>query len=115
MRPLIITYLRHAVPRCYQGNATGLEHLSYENGRLTSDVCLLSGCWICEESDLCPIQYIEVVIGWFSVVVWGAIKMTSSPVGGASDAKCAVLKVPTAETHSWKRTQTRDIQPWWAH
>ena len=88
MRPLIITYVRHAVPGCCKGNATGLEHLSCENERLTGDVCLSSGCWICKESELCPIQDIEVVIGWFSVVMWGAIKMTNSPVGGASEFSC---------------------------
>ena len=88
MRPLIITYVRHAVPRCYKGNARGLEHLSCENERLINDVCLSSGCWIYKESDLCPIQDIEVAIGWFSVVMWGANKMTNLPVGGASEFSC---------------------------
>ena len=88
MRPLIITYVRHAVPGCCKGNTTGLEHLSCENERLTDDVCLSSGCWICEESDLCPAQDIEVVICWFSVVMWGTTKMTNLPVGGASELSC---------------------------
>ena len=88
MRPLIITYGHHAVPGCCKGNATGLEHLSCDNGPLTGDVCLSSGCWICKESDLCPVQDIEVVIGWFSVVMWDAIKMTNLPVGGASEFSC---------------------------
>ena len=88
MRPLIITYVRHAVPGCCKGNTTGLEHLSCENERLTGDVCLSSGCWICKESDLCPVQEIEVVIGWFCVVMWGTINMTNSPVGGASEVSC---------------------------
>ena len=35
--------------------------------------------------DLCPIQDIEVIIDWFNVVMWGAIKMSNSPVGGASE------------------------------
>ena len=76
------------MPGCCKGNAAGLEHLSCENERLTGDVCLSSGCWICKESDLCSVQDIEVVIGWFSVVMWGAIKMTNSPVGGASEFSC---------------------------
>ena len=88
MRPLIITYVRHAVPGCCKGNATGLEHLSCENERLMGDACLSSGYWIYEESDLCPVQDIEGVIGWFSVVMWGANKMTNSPVGGASEFSC---------------------------
>ena len=37
---------------------------------------------------MCPIQDIEVVIDWFSVVIWGAIKMTNSPVGGVSKFSC---------------------------
>ena len=85
MRPLIITYVRHAVPRCCKGNGTGLEHLACENERLTDGVCLSSGCLICKESDLCPVQDIEVVIGWFGVVMWGAIKMMNSPIGGGSE------------------------------
>ena len=76
------------MPRCCKGNATGLEHLSCKNEQLIGDVCLSSGCWVCKESDLCPFQDIEMVIGWFSVVMWGAIKMTKWPVGGASEFSC---------------------------
>ena len=76
------------MPGCCKDNTTGLEHLSCENERLINDVCLSSGCWICKESDLCPVQDVEVVIGWFSVVMWGATKMTNSPVGGASEVSC---------------------------
>ena len=65
-----------------------MEHLSCENERLTNDVCLSSGCWICKESELCPVQEIEVIIGGFSVVMWGAIKMSNSSVGGASEFSC---------------------------
>ena len=85
MRPLITTYVRHAVHRCCKDDATDLERLSCENEWLIDDVCLQSGRWICKEYDLCPVQYIEVVIDWFSVVMWGAIKMTNSPIGGASE------------------------------
>ena len=88
MNPLIITNVRHAVPRCCKGNATCLEHLSCENERLTSDACLSSGCWICKASDMHPVQDTEVVINWFSVVMWSTIKMTNSPVGGASERSC---------------------------
>ena len=88
MRPLITTYVRHAVPGCFKGNATGLEHLSYENERPFGDVCLSNGCWICMESDMCPVQDIEVVIDWFSAVMWGDIKMSNSSVVGASEFSC---------------------------
>ena len=80
MTPLIITYIRHAVPGCCKGNVTGLEHLSYENERLIGDVCLSSGCRICKESDMRPVQGIEVVIDWFSAAMWGAIKMIIHPL-----------------------------------
>ena len=52
MRPLIITYVRHAMPECCKGNTTGLKSLSCENEQLIGEVCLSSGCWICEEYDL---------------------------------------------------------------
>ena len=29
-----------------------------------------------------------MVIDWFSAVMWGAIKMSNSPVGGASEFPC---------------------------
>ena len=93
MSPLIITNVRHAVLGCCKVNAIGLEHLSCENEWLTGDVCLSSGFWICNESELCPIQDIEVVIGWFSVVMWGANKMTNLPVGGASEFSCPLESV----------------------
>ena len=35
-----------------------------------------------------PVQDIEVVIDWFSVVMWGAINMSNSPIGGASEFLC---------------------------
>ena len=88
MRPSIITYVRHDVPGCCKGNATGLEHLSCENGWLTDDVCLSSGYWICKAYDMHPVQDTEVVINLFSVVMWGATKMTNSPVGGANEVSC---------------------------
>ena len=88
MRRFNITYVRHAEVGYCKGNAIGLERLSCENGRLIGDVCLSSGCWIYKESDMCPVQDIEVVIDWFSDVIWGAIKMTNSPVGGASEFSC---------------------------
>ena len=93
MRPLIITYVHHAVPRCCKGNATGLEHLSCENERLTSDACLSSGCWMCKASDMHPVQGTEVVIKWFCVVMWGTIQMTNSPVGGAREFFCPAESV----------------------
>ena len=76
------------MPRCCKGNATGLEHLFCENGWLTNDVCLSSGCWICKASDIQPVQDTEMVINLFSVVMWGSTKMTNSPVGGASEFSC---------------------------
>ena len=88
MRPLIITYVRHAVPGCCKGNAAGLEHISSKNEPLIGDVCLSSGRWICKESDMCPVQDIEVIIDWFSVVMWVAIKTSNLSVGGANQFSC---------------------------
>ena len=88
MRPLISTYVHHAVPGCCKGNATGLERLSCGNEWLIGDVCLSNGCWIGKESNICPVPEIEVVIDWCSAVMWGAIKMTNSLVGGASEVSC---------------------------
>ena len=34
--------------------------------------------------NLICVPFIEVVVDWFSVVMWGAIKMSNLPVGGAS-------------------------------
>ena len=34
---------------------------------------------------MCPVQDVEVVIDWCSVVILGAIKMTNSPGGGVSE------------------------------
>ena len=76
------------MPGCCKGSATGLEHLSCENERLINVVCLSSGCWICKASDMHPVQDAEVVIKWFSFVMWGTIKMTNSPIGGASEFSC---------------------------
>ena len=81
------------MPGCCKGNATGLEHLSCENERLINDVCLSSGCWICKASDMHPVQDTEVVIKWFCVVMWGTIKMTNSPVGGAREFLCPAESV----------------------
>ena len=88
MRPLIITRVCHAVPRCCKGNATGLERLSYDIEWLIGDVCLSSGWRSCEAYDLCPVRDIEVVIRWFSAVMWCAIKMITSTIGGASEFAC---------------------------
>ena len=60
MIPLIITYVRRAMPEWCKGNATDLDRLSCENERLIGDVCLSSWCWIFKERDLCPIQDIDV-------------------------------------------------------
>ena len=40
-----------------------------------------------------PVQDTEVVINWFSVVMWGTIKMTNSPVGGAREFLCPAESV----------------------
>ena len=37
---------------------------------------------------MCPVQDFEVVIDWSSVVMLGAIKMSNSPFGGASEFSC---------------------------
>ena len=71
--------------RCCKGNATGLERVYCDNEWLIGDVCLSSECRSYEECDLCPVQDIKVVIDWFSAVMWGAIKMNNSPIGGGSE------------------------------
>ena len=38
--------------------------------------------------NLICVPFIEVVIDWFSAVMWGAIKMSNSPVGGDSEFSC---------------------------
>ena len=68
------------MPECCKGNATSLERLSCENELLIGDICLLSEYWICKECDLCPVRDIEVAIDWFRAVMWGAIKLSNSPV-----------------------------------
>ena len=40
-----------------------------------------------------PVQDTEVVIDWFNAVMWGAIKMSNSPVGGASEFSCPLKSV----------------------
>ena len=34
------------------------------------------------------LQDTEVVINWFSVVMWVTIKTTNSPIGGANEFSC---------------------------
>ena len=68
----MVTYVRHVVPGCCKANATGLERLSCDNEWLIGDVCLSSECWVCKECDLRPVQDMEVVIDWFSAVMWGS-------------------------------------------
>ena len=40
-----------------------------------------------------PVQDIEAVIKLFCVVMWGTIKMTNSPVGGAREFLCPAESV----------------------
>lgn len=42
----------------------------------------------CEKRDLCPVQDIEVVADCISSVMWGAIRMDSSPIGGTDESAC---------------------------
>ena len=100
MGPLIITEVRHAVPKCCKGNATGLERLSCDNAWLIGGVGLSSEYQSCEECDLCPIQDIEVVIDWFRTAISGAIKMTDSPISAASEFSCPAESVDQEECHA---------------
>ena len=84
MIPLIITYVRHAVLGCYEGNATGLERFSCDHCWLIDGVSLSSVYPSCEEYDLCPVQDIEMVVDWFIVAMWGAIRVCNSSIGDAS-------------------------------
>lgn len=111
MIPLIITSVRHAVPRCCKGNVTGLEPLSCDNEWLVGDAHLSNGCQNCEKCDLCPIQDNEVVIDWFCAVMWGgAIKMSNSPIGCANEFACPAefveQKVGCAENSSINKFST---------
>ena len=36
---------------------------------------------------------IETVIDWFSAVIWGAIKMNNSHIGGAGESSCPLESV----------------------
>ena len=91
--PLIITYVRHAMSGCYKENATGIERLCCDNEWLIGDACLSSGYWSCEDSDLCLFQDIETLIDWFSAVMWGAIRMCNSLIGGANESSCLAKSV----------------------
>lgn len=70
-----------------------MEPLSYDNERLIDDVCLSSEFWSYEECDLCPVEDIEVIIDWFRVVMWGAIRMGNSPISGPSESACLAESV----------------------
>ena len=37
-----------------------------------------------------PFRYSEVTVGWFGAVMWSIIKMSHSPIGGASESACLV-------------------------
>ena len=73
-----------------------MEPLPCNNEWLIDDVCLLNGCWIYKECDLCLVEDIEVVIDWFSAMMWGAIKMSNSPIGGTSEFPCLPKSVDQA-------------------
>lgn len=75
MGPLIITHVRHAVPRCCKVDGIGPERLSCDNDWLIGDVCVSSEYWSCEKCDLCPVQDIEVAIERFSAMMWGTMRM----------------------------------------
>ena len=88
MRSLIIICVRHTVTGCCKDNATDLKRLSCDDEWLVGDVCLSNECQSYEKYNLCLVQHIKVVIDWFSTVLWGAIKVSNSPTGGANDLSC---------------------------
>ena len=60
---------------------------------LIGDFCLSSERWSCEKSDMCPVQDIKVVIDWFHVVMYDAIRMSNSPIVGANESACPAESV----------------------
>ena len=62
MRPLIITILHNAGPRCYEGDVTGLERLSCNDQWLIGDGCLSDWYRDCQKHDQSPIQDVEILV-----------------------------------------------------
>ena len=60
MIPFIITYVRHAVPGCGGGDATGLERLSYDGRCLMGDGCLSAWSRDFQKQRQRPVQNIEI-------------------------------------------------------
>ena len=60
MIPLIITYVRHAVPGCCEGDVTGLERLSCDGRCLMGDGCLSAWSRDCQKHHQRPVQNIEI-------------------------------------------------------
>lgn len=93
MISLIMTQVRRVVLGRSKSKATSLERLSCGNWWPIGAVCLSSGYPSCEEYDLCPLQDVEVAIDWFNAVMWGAIRLCNSHVGGASESACLAKSV----------------------
>ena len=61
MRPLIITYVRHALPGRCKGDVTGLELLSCDDQWLIGDDCLSDWYRDCQKHDQRLVQNFEIL------------------------------------------------------
>ena len=60
MGPLIITYVRHALPGRCEGDVTVLELLSCHDQWLIGDGCLSDWYRDCQKHDQRPVQNVEI-------------------------------------------------------
>ena len=72
--------------KCYKDNATSLEHPSCDNQQLTGDGWLSSGYRIYVKCYVCFDQNIEVVVDTSGALMWGVIRMSNTPIGGACES-----------------------------
>ena len=70
-----------------------IEYLSCINQWLKGDGHPSRGYWSCEDCNLCRVQDIDAVVDWFGAVMWGAIRLSNSPIGGASESSCPAESV----------------------
>ena len=60
---------------------------------LIGHVCLSNGYRSCEECVFCNVEDIDVVIDWFSAVIWDTTRINNSPIGCTSESACPAESV----------------------
>ena len=50
----------------------------------------IDGSFIGNSDNTCSVFDIDVVFDWFGAVMWGAIRMSISPIRGAGESACLV-------------------------